>query len=434
MGRYDTSIALQDEARRYLAGGVSSNFRYHTMPVPLCFERGDGPYLWDADGNRYVDYVLGNGPAILGHTPAGVLDAVRRSLDMGQAYTALHRGELELAKRLTELIPCADLVRFDISGTQADQIALRLARAHTDRPKVIKFEGQYHGWADNILASVGPALNEAGPRDHPTAVLHSRGQLANAADNLIVQPFNDLDLVAATLDEHGQEVAAIVLEPVNCNSGVIEPEPGYLQGLRELCDRHGVVLIFDEVITGFRVALDGAQGRYGVTPDLAVFAKAAAAGFAISVIAGRRDIMEGVTSGVVHGGTYNGITSSIAACGAAIDELERDNGAAYRRMEHYGSQLIDGLNEIGRRRGVPLHAQGLGPIFTAVFNANGPMREYRDYKRTDEPMRLKFVEELQNRGVRTTARGTWFMSAVHGDEEIAFTLDAADQAAAALAS
>jgi glutamate-1-semialdehyde 2,1-aminomutase len=195
-----------------------------------------------------------------------------------------------------------------------------------------------------------------------------------------------------------------------------------------------VVLIFDEVITGFRVALDGAQGRYGVTPDLAVFAKAAAAGFAISVIAGRRDIMEGVTSGVVHGGTYNGITSSIAACGAAIDELERDNGAAYRRMEHYGSQLIDGLNEIGRRRGVPLHAQGLGPIFTAVFNANGPMREYRDYKRTDEPMRLKFVEELQNRGVRTTARGTWFMSAVHGDEEIAFTLDAADQAAAALAS
>ena len=434
MGRYDTSIALQDEARRYLAGGVSSNFRYHTMPVPLCFERGDGPYLWDADGNRYVDYVLGNGPAILGHTPAGVLDAVRRSLDMGQAYTALHRGELELAKRLTKLIPCADLVRFDISGTQADQIALRLARAHTDRPKVIKFEGQYHGWADNILASVGPALNEAGPRDHPTAVLHSRGQLANAADNLIVQPFNDLDLVAATLDEHGQEVAAIVLEPVNCNSGVIEPEPGYLQGLRELCDRHGVVLIFDEVITGFRVALDGAQGRYGVTPDLAVFAKAAAAGFAISVIAGRRDIMEGVTSGVVHGGTYNGITSSIAACGAAIDELERDNGAAYRRMEHYGSQLIDGLNEIGRRRGVPLHAQGLGPIFTAVFNANGPMREYRDYKRTDEPMRLKFVEELQNRGVRTTARGTWFMSAVHGDEEIAFTLDAADQAAAALAS
>ena len=434
MGRYDTSIALQDEARHYLAGGVSSNFRYHTMPVPLCFERGDGPYLWDADGNRYVDYVLGNGPAILGHTPAGVLDAVRRSLDMGQVYTALHRGELELAKRLTELIPCADLVRFDISGTQADQIALRLARAHTDRPKVIKFEGQYHGWADNILASVGPALNEAGPRDHPTAVLHSRGQLANAADNLIVQPFNDLDLVAATLDEHGQEVAAIVLEPVNCNSGVIEPEPGYLQGLRELCDRHGVVLIFDEVITGFRVALDGAQGRYGVTPDLAVFAKAAAAGFAISVIAGRRDIMEGVTSGVVHGGTYNGITSSIAACGAAIDELERDNGAAYRRMEHYGSQLIDGLNEIGRRRGVPLHAQGLGPIFTAVFNANGPMREYRDYKRTDEPMRLKFVEELQNRGVRTTARGTWFMSAVHGDEEIAFTLDAADQAAAALAS
>ena len=432
MGRYDTSIALQDEARRYLAGGVSSNFRYHTMPVPLCFERGEGPYLWDADGNRYVDYVLGNGPAILGHSPAGVIDAVRRSLDLGQAFTALHRGELELAKRLTEIIPCADLVRFDISGTQADQIALRLARAHTNRSKVIKFEGQYHGWADNILASVGPALNEAGPRDHPTAVLHSRGQLANAADNLIVQPFNDLALVEATLADQADEVAAIVLEPVNCNSGVIEPAPGYLQGLRALCDRYGVVLIFDEVITGFRVALGGAQERYDVTPDLGVFAKAAAGGFAISIIAGRRDIMEGVTSGVLHGGTYNGITSSVAACSATIDELERDDGAAYRRMDHAGGRLIDGLNEIGRRRGLPLHAQGLGQVFTTVFTEDGPLKEYRDYKRTDETLRLKFVEELQNRGVRTTARGTWFLSAVHGDEEIDFTLEAADQAAAAM--
>ena len=431
MGRYDTSIALQEEALRYLAGGVSSNFRYHTMPVPLCFERGDGPYLWDADGNRYIDYVLGNGPAILGHSPAGVLDAVRRSLDFGQAYTALHRGELELAKRLTELIPCAELVRFDISGTQADQIALRLARAHTNRSKVVKFEGQYHGWADNILASVAPALNEAGPREQPTTVLHSRGQLANAADNLIVQPFNDLASLEATLATQADEIAAIVLEPVNCNSGVIEPVPGYLEGLRNLCDRHGVVLIFDEVITGFRVGLAGAQERYGVTPDLVVFAKAAAAGFAISIIAGRRDIMEGVTSGVVHGGTYNGITSSVAACSATIDELERDDGAAYRRMEHFGRRLIDGLNEIGRRHGLPLLAQGIGPIFTTVFTDAGPLKEYRDYKRSDEPMCLRFVEELQNRGVRTTARGTWFMSTVHGDEEIDFTLEAADQAAAA---
>ncbi len=434
MGRYDTSIALQKEALRFLAGGVSSNFRYHTMPVPLCFERGEGPYLWDADGNRYVDYVLGNGPAILGHSPAGVLDAVRRSLDLGQAYTALHRGELDLAKRLTEIIPCADLVRFDISGTQADQIALRLARAHTDRSKVIKFEGQYHGWADNILASVAPALNEAGPREHPTTVLHSRGQLPNAADNLIVQPFNDLGILETTLAEQADDIAAIVLEPINCNSGVIEPVPGYLEGLRTLCDRYGVVLIFDEVITGFRVGLGGAQERYGVTPDLAVFAKAAAAGFAISIVAGRRDIMEGVMSGVVHGGTYNGITSSVAACSATIDELERDDGAAYRRMEDMGGRLIVGLNEIGQRRGLPLRAQGVGPIFTAVFTDNGPMTEYRDYKSSDEPTRLRFVEELQNRGVRTTARGTWFMSAAHGEEEIDFTLDAADQAAAALTS
>ena len=433
MGRYDTSIAIQEEARRFLAGGVSSNFRYHAIPVPLCFERGDGPYIWDADGNRYIDYVLGNGPAILGHSPAGVIDAVRRSLDIGQAFTAIHRGELELARRLTEIIPCAELVRFDISGTQADQIALRLARAHTGRTKVIKFEGQYHGWADNILASVGPALNEAGPKDHPTTVLHSRGQLENVAETLIVQPFNDIDQVDATLKDHAGEIAAIVLEPIACNSGVIEPEPGYLEGLRKLCDREGTVLIFDEVITGFRAGLGGAQERYGVTPDLAVFAKAAAAGFAISIVAGRRDIMEGVTDGVLHGGTYNGLTSSIAACSAAIDELERDERAAYHRMDHVGGRLVDGLSELGRKHGLPLHAQGIGTIFTTVFSDNGPLKNYRDYKSTDEAMRLRFVEEMQNRGVRVTARGTWFMSAAHGDAEVDATLEAADDALAAMA-
>ena len=421
MGRYDTSIARYEEAKTVLAGGVSSNFRYHTLPVPLAIERGEGAYLWDADGNRYIDYVLGNGPAFLGHTPAPVLDAVRATLDHGQAFTTVHKAEIELARRITEIIPCAERVRFDVSGTQVDQIAMRLARAHTGRTKVLKFEGHYHGWADNIFASVAPALNEAGSHDRPEVIAQSKGQPENIRANLIVQPFNDLEVLAA-----------IVVEPVSCNAGVIVPQPGYLEGMRKLCDDNGIVLIFDEVITGFRLALGGAQERLGVTPDLAVFAKACAAGFPMAIIAGRAAIMEEVTQGVVHGGTYNGLTSTVAACRASIEELARDGGAIYGRIERQGERLMDGFREIAKRRQVPLHTQGLGQIFTTVFTEHPPIVDYRGYKATDEQMRLRFVQGLQDRGVRVTARGTWFMSAVLSDDDIGQTLEAADAAAADL--
>ena len=429
MGRYDTSIAQYERARKVLAGGVSSNFRYHTLPVPLGIVRGDGAHIWDADGNRYIDYVLGNGPAFLGHTPTAVLDAVRATLDHGQAFTTVHKAEIELAERIVEVIPCAELVRFDVSGTQVDQIAMRLARAHTGRTKVLKFEGNYHGWADNIFASVAPALNEAGAYDQPAVIAQSKGQPDNIRANLVVAPFNDLEVLSATLAEHGKEIAAIVLEPVMCNSGVIEPRPGYLQGMRKLCDEHGIVLIFDEVITGFRVALGGAQERYGVTPDLAVFAKACAAGFPMAIIAGKRAVMEEVMAGVVHGGTYNGLTSTVAACRASIETLAAEGGAIYDRIDRQGQRLMAGLREIGKRRQVPLHTQGLGQIFTTVFTDKGPLNHYRDYKATDEPMRLKFVQGMQDRGVRITARGTWFMSAVLGEDDIDATLEAADGAA-----
>ena len=431
MGRYDQSIAIHEDACRYLPGGVSSNFRYHPIPVPLCYVRGEGAHIWDVDGNRYIDYVLGNGPAILGHTPKPVLDAVRDSLANGQAFTAIHPGELALAKRLTEIIPCAEQVRFDVSGTQADQIAIRLARAHTGRDKILKFEGQYHGWADNILVSVTPALNEAGPRDSPVSVGQSRGQPDNVLNNVVVQPYNNIAALEETLASQGSEVAAILLEPIACNTGVIEPLPGYLQRMRELCDEHGIVLIFDEVITGFRVALGGAQERYGVTPDLAVFAKAVAAGFPISVIAGRSEVMNAVTDGVVHGGTYNGLTSTVAACAATVEVLAANDGALYNEMNARGHRLIDGLNELGAKHKLPLHAQGVGSIFTTVFS-DKPLVNYRDYKESDEAMRVRFVEELQARGVRTTVRGTWFMSTVVSDDDVAATLAAADESLAAM--
>ena len=432
MGRYDTSIARYRKACTVLAGGVSSNFRYHPIPVPLAIERGEGPYLWDADGNRYIDYVSGNGPAFLGHSPEPVLDAVRASLDTGQAFTTVHAGEIALAQRIRKIVPCAELVRFDTSGTQVDQIAMRLARHHTGRTRVVKFEGHYHGWADNIFASVAPELNRAGPRDHPEVLAQSSGQPDNIRDNLIVQPFNDIAVLEETLSRHGEETAAIVVEPVACNCGVIEPLPGYLEALRRLCDQRGIVLIFDEVITGFRVALGGAQQRYRVTPDVAVFAKAMASGFPLAAVAGRRAIMSGVTQGAVHGGTYNGITSSIAAGIATLDMLAADGAAVYDKVQRDGQQLMSGLAECGRRRGVPLHVQGLGAIFSTVFTDSPPLVDYRDYKATDTPMREAFIQGLQDRGVRVTLRGTWFVPAILSDDDIATTLDAADAALAAL--
>ncbi len=432
MTRYDASIQRYESAKKVLAGGVSSNFRYHSLPVPLAIDRGEGPYVWDADGNRYIDYVLGNGPAFLGHTPAPVLDAVRASLVDGQAFTSVHQAEIDLAARLVELIPCAERIRFDVSGTQAGHIALRLARAHTGRPKIVKFEGHYHGWADNVYLSMNPSLDDAGPLDAPAVLTMSDGQSDSVRGDVLVVTFNDLQRLSDLVEPHASQIAAIVMEAVPCNTGVIEPAPGYLQGVRDLCDRHGIVLVFDEVITGFRASLGGAQGRYGVTPDLAIFAKAAASGFPMSVIAGRADIMDRVTHGVVHGGTYNAITSTVAACRATVDTLAAGGEALYASVEQRGRRLIDGFNDIGRRHGVPLHAQGLGTVFATVFTDAPPVVDYRGYRAGDEAMRLAFVHALQEHGVRTTARGTWFMSAVHSDDDIDATLDAAERAVSSL--
>ena len=432
MTRYDASVRRYETAKTVLAGGVSSNFRYHSLPAPLAIDRGEGPHVWDADGNRYIDYVLGNGPAFLGHSPATVLDAVRDSLADGQAFTSVHQAEIDLAERLVELIPCAERVRFDVSGTQAGHIALRLARAHTGRQKIVKFEGHYHGWADNIFLSLNPTLAEAGSADAPAVLTMSDGQSDSVRGDALVATYNDLARLTALVERNAEDIAAIVLEPVPCNTGVIEPRPGYLEGVRELCDRHGIVLVFDEVITGFRAALGGAQQRFGVTPDLAIFAKAVASGFPMSVIAGRADIMDGVMSGVVHGGTYNAITSTVAACRATVETLAEGGDELYAAIERRGQRLIEGFNDIGRRHGLPLHAQGLGTVFTTVFTESPPLTDYRDYKASDESLRLQFVQALQDAGVRTTARGTWFMSAVHTDDDIDETLSAADAAASTI--
>src|SRR5215468_1284511 len=258
MRSYAKSIALYERTRKHLAGGVSSNVRYAETPGPLFFERGEGARLYDVDSNAHIDYVLGNGPAILGHAPKAVIDAVAASLAQGQVYAAQHPRETELAERLCRLLPGIEVVRFATSGTEAVLMALRLARAFTGRTKILKFEGHYHGWSDQAYISARPSLNEAGPAEAPVAVAGSPGMPASVLDDVVVAGWNDLAALEAAFDRHAGEIAGVIMEPVMVNGGAVVPEPGYLAGVRELCRAKGALFICDEVITGFRVGLTGA--------------------------------------------------------------------------------------------------------------------------------------------------------------------------------
>ena len=425
--KFDKSKELFEFGSRYLSGGVSSNFRYGgygESPVPLYYTKGEGARITDADGNVYIDYALANGPIILGHAPKPVIDKVSETLAMGQLFAGQTELEAQLAKKICELVPCAERIRFASSGTETIQAAVRLARAYTGRAKIIKFEGHYHGWTDNVFVSVAPPLEEAGEESHPNSVAQTLGQSVRALDDVITLPWNNPDVFAQTMRDRGHEIAAVVMEPINCNTGAIFPLPGYLEAVREITSARGVVLIFDEVITGFRVGLSGAQGLLGVTPDLAIFAKALAAGFPLAVLAGKKDIMDLLhTAAVMHGGTYNANVVAIAAGLATIEELERDEGSAYRSMSARGERLIEGLRRISSDCRQDLTIQGLGTVFHPLFGKFDGVSNYRQFVSQDQSRKNQFYARLQSAGTRVTARGTWFLSTAHSDDDIEVTLD-----------
>jgi len=434
MRSYANSIALYERTRKSLAGGVSSNVRYASTPVPLFFSRGEGARLYDVDGNVHIDYVLGNGPAILGHAPKPVIDAVAASLAEGQVYAAQHPRETELAERLCRLLPGMEVVRFATSGTEAVLMAFRLARAFTGRTKILKFEGHYHGWSDQAFISARPPLNEAGPADSPVPVAGSPGMPPSVLEDTVVAGWNDLDLLEQALVRHEGEIAAVIMEPVMVNGGPTEPRNGYLEGVRALCRKHGALFICDEVITGFRAGLRGAQGRYGVTADLTIYAKAVAAGFPLAMVGGRRDVMDTLLDkGVMHGGTYNGNVQSMAAALAALDVLEADDGAVYRSLEARGARLMQGLAAVAREHKVAMRVQGLPAIFQCYFTDGPAPSNYRDAVACDRDKALAFHTALQNEGIRTNQNAKWFLSVAHDDSIIDETLEAADRAMMAIA-
>ena len=418
------SLARYARAQRTLAGGVSSGMRRAARPHPLYFRKGEGAIAEDVDGNRYIDYGLAWGPLILGQSPPEVVRAVQQQTAAGLTFGAQHDLEFEVSERLTEIIPCADLVCYANSGTEIVQVALRLARAYTGRAKFLKFEGHYHGWDDSALVSYHPSAKEVS--ENPTQPIGAgRGQRAH--DDVIVVEWNDREGVERAFSEHGNEIGAVICEPLLCNSGCIPADPGFLPFLRKITSERGALLIFDEVITGFRIGLAGAQGRYGVTPDLATYAKAIGGGLPLSALAGGREFMKLIADGVVvHAGTLNGNPIVLAAARATLDILSRDNGAVYAELERRGGRLRRELELRLRAGGFKVVTSGESAVFHLSFMEQ-PARRYRDLLAADTLLYSDFALALLDEGVMVLPDGRWYTSVAHTDEHIDATLAAVDR-------
>jgi len=424
--RYDQSAALLSRAKKVLAGGVSSEFRKFGYPHALFYSHGKGSRIYDVDGNEYLDFTLSQGPLILGHSHPVVLEAIREYSEKGQLFAGQHIKEIELAEKIQKLIPSAERMRFCLDGSEAVQTALRISRAKTGKPKFLRFEGHYHGWMDNVCWGLStPSPDALGSRENPNVYPWSDGLSAHAKDDFIILPWNDLELVRKVVAEKHQELCAIITEPIMCNNGCIPPAKGFLEGLREVCDKYGIALIFDEVICGFRISLGGAQKHFNVTPDLSIFAKAIASGYPISAIVGKASWMDSIESGkVIHAGTMNSGNASVAAALATIELLEEPG--LYERLYQLGESLRAGLSEAARKASQNMIVQGYGPILYTGFSDHGHVTDYRSVLLNDKAKLGKFVAGMHENGIRVIGRGLWYISAAHEEQDIRRAIDVAE--------
>ncbi|PWJ58166.1 glutamate-1-semialdehyde 2,1-aminomutase [Dyadobacter jejuensis] len=427
MKSYSKSAALLERAKKVLASGVSSEFRKYNHPHALFYTHGAGSKIYDVDGNAYLDFTLSQGPLILGHSHPEVMQAISEYSAQGQLFAGQHIREVELAEKLNELIPSAELMRFCLDGSEAVQTAFRVARAKTGKNKFLRFEGHYHGWMDNVCWGLSaPSLEAMGSREHPNVFPWTQGLPQGVDNDFIVLPWNDLELVRKTLSERASEIAAIITEPIMCNNGCIEPAPGFLLGLRELCDEYGITLIFDEVITGFRISLGGAQKYFGVTPDLSIFAKAIASGYAISAIVGKYEWMQLIENAtVIHAGTMNAGNPTVAAALATITVLEKEQ--PHQRMFALGKRLMEGLQQAAQKHGQSMLVEGPGPMFAISFTSLTKTQDYRDTLKADKAKLNKFISAMHEEGIRIIGRGLWYISAVHTEEEVDHAIRTADK-------
>ncbi len=423
------SAELIRRAARSIPGGVNSPVRAFrgVGGDPVFFEHGEGAYLTDVDGNRYIDYVGSWGPMILGHGRAEVVDAVKRQADKSLGFGAPTELEIELAEQVVSMVPGVDRVRLVNSGTEATMSAIRLARGFTGRDMIVKFSGCYHGHSDALLVKAGSGVLTLG-------IPNSPGVPAAVAAQTLTLPFNRLEPVVEALERYRDQIAAVILEPVAGNMGCIPPEPGFLEGLRELTEEHGAVLIFDEVMTGFRVARGGAQARYGVTPDLTTLGKIIGGGLPVGAFGGRADIMAHVApeGGVYQAGTLSGNPLATAA-GLAMLRLLDDE--LYERIAAATERLGEGLRAAAARHGVTVTVNQVCGMFS-VFFTGSRVTEFDHVANTDVAAFNRFFHAMLDEGVylAPSAFEAGFVSAAHDDEALEATLAAADRAFAALSS
>ena len=417
----DESEKLYQQACRSLATGVSTGFRRQVTPVPLYFERGNGPYYYDVDGHEILDYSLAWGPLILGNNHPQLNEAVIDQLRRAYTFGAQHRDEIELAELLVKVLPGVERVIFANTGSEAVQAALRLARAHSQRDKIIKFEGHYHGWHNNMLVSTHPRPDQLG-----TTSPSCGGQPVLEYAHTIALPWNDLQALESAFAEHPNQIAAVITEPILVNAGSCMPREGYLQGINDLCREHGAVSIFDEVITGFRIALGGAREYFGLEPDLSVYAKAMAAGFPMAAVGGRAEVFAVLADGRTgHFGTYNGNPICVAAAIATIDALAEPG--TFERMHQHGYTIRDTLERAATKSGQQLVTTGTGAAFSVHFGLSEPPIAWTDVMKADAETYDRFRMLMLERNVYLLPEGRWYVGATHTDEELAKVVPAIEQ-------
>lgn len=387
-------------ARRSLAGGVSASTRVNrAIGRPMYIDRADGSRVWDLDGKEYLDLCTSHGATLLGHGDARVKAAVLRAIERGAPCSYENETHAELARRLCDAVPCCELVRFTGSGSEATLHTIRLARAFTGRTKLLKFEGNFHGYHDQVMWSIGTPADKLGDETAPTKFPGSTGMIPALADELVIVPYNRIDLFERAMDRHGRELAAVLCEPVYFNAGCLIPDPKFVAALRQRTRDAGALLVFDEVLSAFRMGLGGAQEYLGVTPDLCTLGKAVGGGYPLSVFGGRKDIMDTLlpVGHCQHSGTYNGHVVPVAAGLAAIQAYAAPG--FYDHIHAVAAKLYPGLNEIFRRHGVPGRVQGLGARFGIYFGVDGPLVNYRDAVRHQRETMLRFIAAALAEGV-----------------------------------
>jgi glutamate-1-semialdehyde 2,1-aminomutase len=424
-----TSEKLFQAAQKVIPGGVNSPVRAFRAVggQPLFIDRAEGPYLWDADGNRYIDYVLSWGPLILGHAYPSVVEALQRAVARGTSFGAPTALETELAELVCELVPSAEQVRFVNSGTEATMSVLRLARAYTGRDKIIKLQGNYHGHADFLLVQAGSGVATLGLPDSP-------GVPKGATRDTLTAPFNDLTAIETLFQEHGDDIAGIILEPVAGNMGVVPPVAGYLSGIRQLCHQHGALLIFDEVMTGFRVALGGAQEYYGVTPDLTALGKVIGGGLPVGAYAGRREIMQTVAPAgpMYQAGTLSGNPLAMTAGLETLKGLRQPG--VFKNLVAGVERLCEGIGAAAEAANIPVYQTQVGTMFCTFFT-DQPVTNWDTAARSDTQCYARFFQSMLKQGVyfAPSQFEAGFFSTVHTAEVVTTTIQAAQRAFAELA-